>query len=351
MSSSKTTRPALALLIVIAVWISGCQPTAQQTPAVDTGKEPTTLTGAWVGQHPPGMQPELFAPGFVSTGLAERDAAMTPEGNEFYFTGVVGGNFTFSAILVTTQVGGEWTQPEVAPFSGQYMDLEPAISPDGQRFFFMSTRPRSGSEELLGDEDIWVMDRFGDGWGEPYNLGPPVNSDQPEFFPSVTNDGTIYFTRRGEDGMEAIFRSRQVDGKYSEPERLGAQVNSSKTHFNAYISPDESFLIVCVWGREDSLGSADYYIVFRSPDDIWSEPVNLGDTINSAGGGEWSPYVSPDGKYFFFMSSRARIQDRFSPVPLTYADMQQMHTQPENGNSDIWWVDVAVLHELRPEGF
>ena len=55
------------------------------------------------------------------------------------------------------------------------------------------------------------MDREGDGWGEPYNLGPPVNSDAPEYYPSVTSDGTLYFTREGEDGVSATWRARRVD--------------------------------------------------------------------------------------------------------------------------------------------
>jgi len=305
------------------------------------------LTGDYLGQPPPGDEPELFAPGIVSTGMAERDMALTPDGNELYFVAVVGRNHNFSAILVTRRVEGLWTKPEVAPFSGQYMDLEPAISPDGQRFFFLSNRPHPGSSEPTGDEDIWVMDRTELGWGEPYNLGPPVNSEAEEFFPSVTRDGTIYFTRKGEDGTEAILRSRWTGEGYAEPERLGPEVNSGRTRFNAFIAPDESYIIVCVWGREDSLGGVDYYVVFRSPDDVWSEPVNLGEGISSDQGGEWSPFVSLDGKYFFFMSSRAEIEDRHASRRLSHADMRRMHDRPMNGNSDIWWVDASFIEELR----
>jgi len=274
---------------------------------------------------------------------------MTPDGSEIYFSGVVGANHNFSAILVLRRVDGRWSKPQVAPFSGNYMDLEPAISPDGQRFFFMSNRPGPGVTEPLGSEDIWVMERIPEGWSEPKNLGPPVNSAAPEFFPSVTRDGTLYFTRRGEGRSETIFRSRFVDGAYAEPEELGAEVNSGQTQFNAFIAPDESYLVVCVWGREDSRGGVDYYVVFRSPDDRWSEPVNLGAEINMAEGAEWSPYVSPDGEYFFFMSSRATIQDRHSPERLEYADLQRLHGLPMNGNSDIWWVDSEVITRLRPD--
>lgn len=104
---------------------------------------------AYVGQTPPGREPSLFAAGFVSTGMGERDVAMTPDGNDV------------------------WSEPEVAPFSGQYMDLEPAIAPDGNAFYFMSKRPLPNSGDKMSDENLWMMDRTADGWGKPYPVGPP----------------------------------------------------------------------------------------------------------------------------------------------------------------------------------
>lgn len=344
------TRSLWVLLVAgIAASMLNCKPAADEGQADEVAEEFYELTGDYLGQELPGMNPKLFAPGIVSTGLSERDMAITPEGDEIYFSGVIGANHNFSAILVVKRVEGRWSKPEVAPFSGHYMDLEPAISPDGQRFFFLSNRPLPGSSEPLGGEDIWVMERTAGGWSEPSNLGPPVNSEAAEFFPSVTRDGTLYFTRRGEGRSETIFRSRFIGGAYSEPEELGPEVNSGQTQFNAFIAPDESYLVVCVWGRDDSLGGVDYYVVFRSADDVWSEPLNLGDGINMAEGSEWSPYVSPDGEYFFFMSSRSTIEEGHSPDRLDYEDMQRLHSLPMNGNSDIWWVDSGVISRLRPE--
>ncbi|MGB5999288.1 MAG: hypothetical protein WBI00_02280 [Thermoanaerobaculia bacterium] len=351
MSSRSSSIRFLAVIQLVGLFVSGCQPVSEP-PLVDKDSSGfPLLSGDYLGQEPPGMEAELFAPGIVSTGLGERDVAMTPDGNELYYTAVVGPAFNFGAIVVTKRVDGQWTPPEVAPFSGQYMDLEPAISPDGQQFFFMSTRPLPGTTEPAGHEDIWAMDRTGESWGEPYNLGPPVNTEGGEFFPSVTTDGTLYFTRKVEEGSESIYRSRLVDGVYTEPEILPEQVNSGQLRFNAFIARDESYIIVPVWGREDSLGGVDYYIVFRSPEDVWSEPINMGETVNAAEGAEWSPYVSPDGKYLFFMSSRATIQERFSPVPQTYDSLQDLHNQPMNGSFDIWWIDARIIEELRPEGF
>ncbi|MDH3626258.1 MAG: hypothetical protein OEV00_11185 [Acidobacteriota bacterium] len=329
---------SMVLGLLVLMTLVGCQQTSELQPS---------LLGPYLGQQPPGRTPAVFAPGFVSTGMGERDAAMTPDGTEFYFSRVLGGAFTFSAILVTRQVEGEWMTPEVASFSGQYMDLEPTIAPDGKTFYFMSRRPLPGSSEPMSDENIWMMDRVDDGWGEPYPIGPPINSDRAEFFASVTTDGTIYFTRRGDDRTEKIFRSRLVDGEYQAAEELPAAVNAARTQFNAFIAPDESYLIVCNFGHSDSLGGVDYFVVFRDKQDRWSQAIALEQGINHASGQEWSPYVSPDGRYFFFMSSRASITDRYSPERVTSDDLGRMHNEAMNGNPDIWWVDASVVHDLR----
>jgi len=305
------------------------------------------LRGPYLGQDPPGLEPEVFAPGVVSTGLATRDLAMTPDGSELYFSVTVGGR---TMIMVSRTEDGVWSEPEVAPFSGRYLDIEPTISADGQKFFFLSTRPQPGQEEKPGwvYQDIWVMDRDGDRWSEPSNLGPPVNSESPEYFPSVTADGTLYFTREGEDRVSATYRSRLVDGAYTEPELLGPEVNCGSNRFNVYVSPDETFVIVPEMGREDSLGGVDYYVVFRSDDDSWSEPVNMGEAVNQPEGREWSASLSPDGKYLFFMTSRAGGE---AGLPLTgrpISDLLKISAQPGQGSSDIWWVSAEIIERLRP---
>jgi hypothetical protein len=308
------------------------------------------LKGPYLGQTPPGMAPELFAPGIVSTELNTRDIAISPDGKEIYFC-VNLANFTFSTILVTRQKNGVWTEPEVMEHMENpgYWSIEPCISADGEKFFFMSNRPDQAKNEVKGDEDIWVMDRIGNAWGEPYNLGLPVNSDSAEFFPSLAKNGSLYFTRRDEKtGIESIFRCRFQNEKFQEAEELPAQVNSGQTRFNAFVAPDESYIIVPVYGRRDSLGSTDYYIAFRSPDDTWSEPVHMGEGISTPGGGEYSASVSPDGKYLFFMSSRA-LPETAWPEKLTAAFLHGLHANLGNGNSSIYWVDARVIESLRPK--
>ncbi|UCF39625.1 MAG: PD40 domain-containing protein [Gemmatimonadota bacterium] len=337
---------AVAALALAGLGLAGCDP-----PSTD---DFPVLGGEYLGQTPPGDSAELFAPGIVATGMYTRDVAITPDRSEIYFGVMVGGH---SVIVHTKRVGGRWTRPEVAPFSRdpEHLNLEPHISPDGRRFFFLSTRPRDGGPvppDQIGawvNQDIWVMDRAGDGWSEPYNLGPPVNTDDEEFFPSVTRDGTLYFTRNAMGSPESyIYRSRWIDGRYTEPERLGPNVNSTTSQYNAFVAPDESYLIVCTAGREDGLGGSDYYVVFRSPRDRWSAPINMGEAVNSRWA-EFSPYVSPDGRYFFFMSTR-RGGAAALPDSLTYDYLRGVYAGPQNGNADIYWIDAGFIEALRPPG-
>ncbi|MFC1563742.1 hypothetical protein ACFL6G_02345 [candidate division KSB1 bacterium] len=320
----------------------------------DTNDDFPILNGPYLGQALPGADPELFAPGIIPTGMYTRDVAMTPDGDEFYFCIAVA-NYNYTAVMVSRNIDGQWTEPEVTPFSRdfQYMILEPAISPDGSKFYFLSNRPDiNEGETTAADQDIWVMDRTGDGWSEPYNLGPPVNSDGAEFFPSLTNDGTMYFTRvvPGERANK-IYRSRMVNGEYMEAELLPPQVNCAASQFNAFIARDESYIIVCTGGRADTKGGSDYYVVFRNEKDEWSEPVNMGDKVNTEAGSEWSPYVSPDEKYFFFMSDRKQRNYKREMTGCTITEMLKLYNEPQNGYPDIYWMDASFIQELRPDGF
>lgn len=314
-----------------------------------SGSERVPQSGPYLGQQPPGSTPQLFAPGIVSTGLFTRDISMTPDGTAIYFSVMIGGT-EYTAILVTLNVNGRWTRPAVTSFSDNpnWWDGEPCISPDGRHFYFMSNRPDTAAgESEPGDPDIWVMDRTEDGWEAPRNLGAPVNSLDEEYFPSVTNDGTLYFTRQ-EAGSPIgyIYRSRNVNGVFEAPERLPETVNAGRTQYNAFVAPDESYIIVPIYGLEDSYGATDYYISFRDSTGSWTKAVNMGAPVNSSARGEYSPYVSPDGRYFFFMSDR-HVAPEPPPEQLTVDTLQDLFQSPSNGNANIYWMDAGIIERLR----
>ena len=111
------------------------------------------------------------------------------------------------------------------------------------------------------------------------------------------------------------------------------------------IKLDESFLIACVAGHEDNLGPADYWISFRDDQGAWQSARNLGELFNGPDSRASSAFLSPDGQYLFFSSSRV---SPFEGERLTRADLQNIHAGPGNGASDIWWVSAEVLDRYRP---
>jgi hypothetical protein len=345
------TIPTLSVILLLSALGACSVPDGGEAPAES---EFPVLTGEYLGQPLPGDTPVAFAPGVVTTGLYTRDVAMTPDGSEIYFGVLLGG---IAAIMETHQQGeGTWSKPEVATFSQdtRFFNLEPHVTPDGQRLMFLSTRVENpGPDDLRNwsNQNIWVVDREGAGWGDPYPIGAPINSTDSEFFPSVTEDGAVYFTRGINEGQESyIFRSRWVDGAYEEPERLGPGVNSTLNQFNAFIAPDESYLIVCTADRDDSLGGTDYYVTFRNEADEWSGLINLGPSVNTPRNAEFSPYVSPDGRFLFFMGTRPYQIEEF-PDTLTAAALDEFSRLPVMGNPGIYWVEASFIEDLRPAGF
>ncbi len=327
----------------VFVWTLLILPPATAQPlAADV---PVESSVAYLGQQPPGPDPELFAPGMVSTALDELNAVFSPDGSLFLFTVKLPGR-ALHILMHMKLEDGEWSPPRTLPFSGVYDDADPAFSMDGRSVYFISTRPLDASDTAEKDWDIWVVDRLGDGWTKPRNLGPPVNSDQIEVYPSLAENDTLYYSsgRPGGMGRMDLYRTKLVEGRFSEPENLGEAINSEYTEGDLYVAPDESYLIFTT-GRPGDFGSSDLYVSFRQPDGSWTAAKNMGEAVNSKYQ-EYCPVVSPDGKYFFFTSYKPG--DLSARKPLTYDAIQEIYQIPQNGLGDVYWMDAGILDRLRP---
>jgi hypothetical protein len=273
------------------------------------------LEGPYLGQKPPGMDPEVFAPGIICTeGGYELNSIFSPDGDEFYYEISTTmpeekkeGRY-FYIIMVSKRVNGVWTKPEVAPFSGgEYMTVDICFSPDGNRFYFCSDRPNPW--DASKNMHIWCVDRSDDGWSDPQILGPPIFSVDGNTQPSVAGDGTMYF-RSGDD----LFYSRYVNGRYSKPVILGEAINTQYAESKPFVAPDESCLLFNRYEMPDSIdGGRGLYISFKRDDGSWTQAKNT----NIKGG---IAKVTPDGKYLFF-----------------------------SRGGDIYWVDVGIIDDLKPD--
>ena len=278
--------------------------------------------GDYLGQAPPGQTPEPFAPGILfDTHRPHGSMTISPEGNEIYWVAALSWGM-HQEIWRVVREGDSWGLPEVAPFSTQQEYGFPRFSPDGEKLF----ANREVESETPGGNphyDIVFAERTGDGWSEFTNPGPPLNSEHYDSSPSVGSDGTVYFFSSGLDGnlgTNDIYLSRFSNGRYEKPENLGGSINSASMEGCPFISPDGSYLLFESF-RPDGVGDFDIYVSFRRGDGSWTQATNLGESVNSPFR-DGAPFVSPDGRFLFFMSRR-------------------------NGVGEYFWVDASAIDRVR----
>ena len=182
-------------------------------------------------------------------------------------------------------------------------------------------------------------------WSEPYPLDSNINTELFEGCVSVAESGNIYYCsdRYGKDGDWGILVSKLENGEYLNPERLPAPANSDFFEGHPYIAPNESYILFSS-NREGGYGDVDIYVSFND-NNIWSEPKNLGDKVNTPSH-EVAPYVSPDGKYLFFCSFKLNPLD-YGNNKFTYVELKNILNEPGNGNGDIYWVEADFIYGLK----
>jgi len=282
--------------LVLALLMSG-------TVVSEASDEALFEDGPYLGQTPPGMTAVLFAPGLIPEDESVGCSGFLNDGTVFVFSSMKPGtDWRFKPTYVMELEDGKWTEPEVAPFSA-WMPYNFTVGPGGKTVYFTTLKsPDKSTSMLLEQANIWAVTLTGGEWTEPVMLGASINTEEHyENYPTVARDGTIYYMSRREDsvGKTDIYRSRNRDGRYADAENLGPPVNSVESDQDPFIAPDGSYLIVCLTGRSDSFGKYDLYVSFPEEDGSWSEPVNLGEGVNTPGS-EFRPYVTADGKYLFF---------------------------------------------------
>ncbi|NNE66822.1 MAG: hypothetical protein HKN33_09670 [Pyrinomonadaceae bacterium] len=267
-----------------------------------------------------------------------RDFTMTSDGTEAYFT-IQSLLEEVTYIATMNKWRGMWLEPKIASFSGKHRDLEPSLSPDGLKLYFVSTRPLDSKDEKPEDHDIWVVERKKKGgkWSQPKNLGTPVNSSKEEFYPSVAANGNIYFTLEAKGVKPDIVMSKWNGNSYEKPVPLGEGVNSEGHEYNAFVAPDESFLIFGGYQRAEGFGSGDLYVSRRQQGGKWSKALNLGKEINSVSM-DFCPFVDFNTKTLYFTSRRSNVS---SKTLETIDDFKNAANSYENGLSRLYRVSFA----------
>jgi Tol biopolymer transport system component len=189
-------------------------------------------------------------------------------------------------ILLAERHGDAWSTPRPAPFSGRWMDMEPAMAPDGSYLVFASNRPATpGGSALDGYYDdkpqvrrggnLWRADRRGNGWSEPVRLPDVVNSGTAVYAPAVAADGSIYFMKA--DPATSHFRlyvSHVANGRLQAATPLPFS-DGVTDDYDPAVAPDQSFIVFTSDRAPSSSTASDIFIAFATPDG-WSTPVDLG---------------------------------------------------------------------------
>jgi dipeptidyl aminopeptidase/acylaminoacyl peptidase len=270
--------------------------------------------GPYLGQQPPGVTPEIFAPGIVSREGHQNKLFLAADHSEIVFCEREPVTNT-SRLISVTSTDGVWATPTVIPFSQGYINNEPTLSPDGKRLFFVSNRPILPDKEAGKFPDIWMAEKVNGRWGEPRNVGAPVNTSDIEVQPFYSTDNKLYFCRQAGD-IRGVYVSAFSEGKFSEPVRLDLKT-AGKRVSGPCVSPDNRVLIVHA-KDEGGSGSWDLFASFRDDSGAWGELVKMGASINTELS-EGDATFSPDGKYLFFTRE-----------------------------GDIYWVASSVIEESRP---
>lgn len=322
------------------------------------GQQLTDLYGDYLGQTPPGDTPVVFAPGIISKSSLEHSAAIfSSDGNEVYWCShEFPLNRNKAKLWFMTRINNRWTKPEIlTPFGDSNRWIKPEFSPpfvdslqiscvnpflsiDGKRLYFFvvyfgvnrNKVIKNGVSPSLSigyiNSESFVIEKQDNGWSKPQsvNLVTNIADSHPDQL-TFTSDGTVYFIAGHGPSINnttSIFKSKLKNGNYLPADSLPACINSPSLDWTPYIARDDSYLIFSS-NRHNSNDAGDLYISFHDINaDIWSEPINMGEPINT-----WAqerfPTVSPDGKYLFFT--------RWT----------------ENNHMDIFWVSAKIIDRLR----
>lgn len=278
--------------------------------------------------------PSVVEPGGISGPASEDCLSFTPDGDTAVYDLSSGKNVF---IVISHRAHGAWSKPEIASFSGQWKDHDPALSPDGSFLVFASNRPVTPGGAPQGNwGTLWRVDRKGDGWGEPVLLPATVNFSTRMYAPSISADGSLYFIGPNTAGILHIFRSQYRNGSYEQA--VEQQVGNPAAHEkDPGVAPDESFV---VFDSNDPVkNDADrLFIAFREGDH-WGKAMDLGDAVN-ADNNPWGAHISADGRTLYYTSDRT--------VPPTYprtriqaqADLERLMSW-DDGESNVWSLDLS----------
>ena len=191
----------------------------------------------------------------------------------------------------------------------KYLETKPVISPDGLRLYFA----RKNAPENIGgkrdDQDIYVSDLIGGEWTYAHNVGKPLNDKLPNGICSVSPDGNTLTVINAyhDDGHveDGVSVSRKTASGWSFPRKQEIEDYHNLSEYQDYFVSNSGNVLISAVQRKDSRGDQDLYVSFRTGEDSWSKPKNMGSAINTPKV-EFAPFLASDNKTLYFASNGHR---------------------------------------------
>lgn len=295
--------------------------------------------------------PRIFAPGVISGPANDGSPTFSPDGNTLFFTRSGAGGGT---ILESHRVNGHWTQPVIAPFSGDWPELAPEMSPDGSYLIFVSLRRPADAtpgKPAHAVAHLWRVNRIGPGWdhwSKPRELPSTVNISDAVWKASVAADGSIYFLSIDPGKGKRLYVSHFLHGKYQSARPLSFS-RYGDDDVDPEISPDGSFMVFASDRRLRGDSKDHLCIVFRNADGSWEtpQPIRYVGDDDHGYSTDYLPHLGPDHRTLFFASDRVV---RVAPYPHSKARARAYLERIEkwdNGNINAWTLSLSPLLEAH----
>ncbi|MDH5250300.1 MAG: OmpA family protein, partial [Cyclobacteriaceae bacterium] len=196
--------------------------------------------------------------------------------------------------------------------NSEYDEVNPLLSPDGKTLYFSRKNHPENVGGVKDKEDIWYSELDAAGrWQLAQNMGPQFNNAGPNFvntIQAVTPDGKSAIMLLGNRYMPngkmlaGVSISSHINGEWSKPEALKIINDYNYNDKANYFLTDNRQTLLMAVERQDSYGDRDLYVTFMKADNTWTEPLNIGDVVNTAGE-ESAPFLASDDKTLYFSSS------------------------------------------------
>ncbi|HTF82189.1 MAG TPA: OmpA family protein, partial [Cytophagales bacterium] len=236
--------------------------------------------------------------------------------------------------------------------NSEYAEYSPFITSDES--FIVFTSRRKGSTGNMKDvdneffEDIYYSKKESGEWTTPVNFGPPINTNFHEGCVGLSLDGKELYVFEETNGGDIYVSHKNADGTWTAPKNFSHKVNSKYYEPSLCVNQHKSMAIFSS-NKPGGKGSLDLYYCLKDKKGDWTEPINLGDNINTEYSEE-SPYYDDHTNTLYFSSSGLEGFGGYDVFKSVYDSVKHTWSKPENMGSPINTTDDDLYFVVSEGG-